>query len=196
MAVSFAVGPGPMGCGNLLGVQPWMVAADYASQSAFRDKLAGYRPDRLGLWMAGPGLSLCGRNISAHGSPWRGRLPRLPVHGTLTGAMRAVAIRHFSGLLRAFFASPERDRLAGAIFRTGARAMALHYQAVFSGLARGNEYDGRGLDRVLPSPKVADGKRYGRGWPSLRYPPSSGQTGAPIRIWCARRFPSAASYLS
>lgn len=157
MAVSLLESGQDTGCGNLLGIQPWMVAADYASQSSFRDKLASYLeiasdhgwlgpltivvwPEYIGTWLAVAETAVAA--IRAR---------------TLTGAMRALAIRHLPGLLRALFVTPERDRLAGAIFRARAQAMAQHYQAVFSGLAREYAVTMVAGSTVLPAPKVVDG---------------------------------------
>lgn len=157
MAVSLLELGQDVGCGNLLGVQPWMVAADYASQSAFRDKLAGYLKIASGYGWLGPRTIVVWPEYIGTWLAVAETAAAVTRARTLTGAMRAVAIRHFSGLLRAFFAAPERDRLAGAIFRTRARAMALHYQAVFSGLAREYAVTMVAGSTVLPSPKVADG---------------------------------------
>ncbi len=157
MAVSLLESGQDAGCGNLLGVQPWMVAADYASQSSLRDKLASYLeiasghgwlgPRTIVVWPEYIGTWLAVTETAA--AAIRAR--------TLSGAMRALALRHFPGLLRAFLVTPEQDRLAGAIFRTRAQAMAHHYQAVFSGLAREYAVTMVAGSTVLPSPEVVDG---------------------------------------
>ena len=154
------------GRGNLLGIQPWMTAADYGSQEAFHDKLAGYLkaargkgwlnartivvwPEYVGTWLVIAG--------EGHG---------VARAATLTGAMVRLALRHSVKLVRFLFSARERDRVAASLFRMQADAAASAYQAGFSRLAR--TY---GVTVVAGSTRAAltSGPRWlcrGGGWPS------------------------------
>src|SRR5688572_11169633 len=98
------------GRGNLLGLQPCLATADYASEAAFLARLKSYfdaaqqrgwlgertvvvLPEYLGTWLAATGE---GRAVLAARS--------------LSGAMRALALRHPLRFLKALRASPERDK--------------------------------------------------------------------------------------
>jgi predicted amidohydrolase len=145
------------GRGNLLGLQPCLATADYASEAAFLARLKSYfgaaqqrgwlgertvvvLPEYLGTWLAATGE---GRAVLAARS--------------LSGAMRALALRHPLRFLKALRASPERDKLAAGLFRMQADHMAGLYQGVFSQLARQYGVTVVAGSLLLPSPTVQAG---------------------------------------
>ena len=146
------------GRGNLLGVQPFMRAADYASDEAFSAKLGQYLdraaqrgwlsertivvwPEYLGTWLAvaGEGQAV----YQAH---------------SLNGAMRALALRHAWHFARGLVSAREKDRVAASLFRLKGADMARRYQAVFSALARRYSVTMVAGSILLPSPQVRDGQ--------------------------------------
>lgn len=149
---------------NLLGVQPWMTPKDYATPNMIYTRLAGYLslakrqgwltkktvvvwPEHLGTW-----LVTTGEASAIHES------------ATLSRAMRALALRHPLGLLRALLASPESGKLTAALFRMRAHTAARHYQTLFSRLARDYGVTVVAGSIVLPEPWVSAGRiKVGRG---------------------------------
>lgn len=144
--------------GNLLGVQPWLTPADYASESTLYARLSDYMeaaalrgwltprtivvwPEYLGTWLVTTGA---GRAV------YRAR--------RLTTAMLALALRHPVRLAAALPAAREKDRVAASLFRIRAPAMAQAYQALFSRLARTYGVTVVAGSTVLPEPHVRDGR--------------------------------------
>lgn len=144
--------------GNLLGVQPFMLTADYASVDAFRAKLGAYLevaahrgwlnertivvwPEYLGTWLAAAGE---GQAVIQS--------------RTLGAAMRALALRHGLRFARTLLSAREKDRVAASLFRLKGSDMARHYQAVFSSLARQYGVTVVAGSILLPSPHVHDGR--------------------------------------
>jgi hypothetical protein len=145
------------GNGNLLGIQPYMTPADYASEERFREKLGGYLrrsqeagfvgektvvvlPEYLGVW-----LVAAGERASVYTAPT-----------VADGVLRLVASKPISFLRWLPFAgSPERARRA--LFYMKAESMAAIYQQVFSQLSREHAVTIVAGSIVLPNPRVADG---------------------------------------
>lgn len=145
------------GCGNLLGVQPYLVPADYATESAFRTRLHGYLeaagqagwlnprsvvvfPEYTGTW-----LVACGENSSVFQA------------ATTSQAMRPLALRQPLAFLRCLLASTEPERVTAALFRLKAGQVAQIYQRVFAGLAAQFGVTIVAGSVLLPEPAVLDG---------------------------------------
>jgi hypothetical protein len=166
--------------GNLLGVQPFMVAADYASDEAFSAKLDSYLaaaaqkrwlnertivvwPEYLGTWLAAAGE---GQAVYQAGS--------------LNGAMLRIALGHLWPLAREMLSAREKDRIAAGLFRLKAADMARRYQAVFSGLARRYSVTMVAGSIILPSPVVKDGQVTARAGPLYNISAVFGPDGLPL----------------
>jgi predicted amidohydrolase len=152
------------GRGNLLGVQPYMTAADYAMPASFLAKLNGYVdeaarcgwinartivvfPEHIGTWLAAAG----GGETVAQAK-------------TLAAALRPLVLRNLGRFLPAFVRARERDRVAASLFRINAASMLSIYEDVFGGLARGYGVTIVAGSIVLPDPRVEDGRiRLGAG---------------------------------
>jgi predicted amidohydrolase len=152
------------GTGNLVGVQPWMHPADYATPARFHAKLAGYLrtadahgfltprtvvvfPEYLGAW-----LVVEGEKSGVYQAP------------TLAAAMRLLALSNLPGLLGPLLQAATRERLTAALFRMKASQMAALYQAVFSRLAQEFGCTLVAGSLLLPAPRVEAGRlRCGRG---------------------------------
>lgn len=146
------------GRGNLLGVQPYMTAADYAMPALFLAKLNGYLdeaarrgwlngrtivifPEHIGTWLAAAGG---GDGVS------RAK--------TLAAALRPLILRNLGRFVPAFVRARERDRVAASLFRVNAASMLSIYEEVFGGLARGYGITIVAGSMVLPDPRVEDGR--------------------------------------
>jgi len=145
--------------GNLLGIQPFMVPMDYASEERFYAKLealldvAGRRgwvgertvvvfPEYVGTWLVAAG-----------------EVPRVYRAESVDRAMRALVLRHlvsFVGALPSAFGRA-KDVVKYSLFRMQAARMAGIYHRVFSGLARKYGATIVAGSIVLPSPEVRDG---------------------------------------
>ncbi len=146
------------GRGNLLGVQPCVQAADYATAETFSARLGQYLemaaqrgwlgqrtvvvwPEYLGTWLA------------AAGEPadvYRAR--------SLGSAMQKLALRHPARFVGGLLAAGEKDRMAASLFRLKAADMAQRYQAAFSGLARQYAVTVVAGSILLPAPAVRAGQ--------------------------------------
>lgn len=146
------------GRGNLLGVQPWLQPADYASAARLQARLEGWLreaaargwlgertivvfPEHIGTWL-----------VAADES---GLVHRA---GTLGAAMPWIALRHPIAVARAWRDAGEADRLVAALFRARAAPMADAYQQVFANLARAHRVTIVAGSIVLPEPRIADGR--------------------------------------
>jgi len=145
------------GRGNLLGVQPYLTPADYASESAFLERLRGYLeaarqagwlnprsvvvfPEYTGTWL-----------VAAGGGPG------VTQAATTSQAMRPLALRQPLAFLRRLLGSTERERVTAALFRLKARQVAEIYQRAFAGLAAQFGITIVAGSVLLPEPGVRDG---------------------------------------
>lgn len=143
-------------CGrNVVGIQPYMVPADYLTGRHFYEKMrsyfekarsAGYfrgntvvlLPEYLGTW-----LVIANEKEGVANAK------------TVTGAMALIVASNPLKLLRQVFNSNgESDRMAAAIFRMKARSMADLYGSTFIRLAREYGVTINAGSIVLPGPKV------------------------------------------
>lgn len=151
--------PGDSLCGrNIVGIQPFMVPADYVSEDRFYGKMnsyfshardAGYfrsnsvvvLPEYLGTW-----LVISGEKASVAEAE------------TMTGAMSIMVLSNpLKTLWSVFQNQGEADRIAAAIFRMKSRQMAAIYTRVFSRLAKDYGVTINAGSIVLPGPVVTEG---------------------------------------
>ncbi|HSV85038.1 MAG TPA: nitrilase-related carbon-nitrogen hydrolase, partial [Levilinea sp.] len=145
------------GHGSLLGVQPFMLASDYASAQDVLDKLDGYfaaaqakgwlqaktivvLPEYLGAWLVAAG-----------------ERPGIYAAENIQAAMRSLALSHLLLFGRAYLACRESDRAAAALFHMKAGAMAQDYQFIFSRLASRYGVTVVAGSILLPQPSVVNG---------------------------------------
>lgn len=150
---------GPVGAkGNLVGIQPWMVPADYASEARFRDKMAGYfqaaraeglltersvvvLPEYLGTWLVAVGEK---REVYEA--------------DTVQEAMTVLVASNLLGFATSLKDARGQDRVKDALFRMKAPAMAATYQRVFAALADEHDVTVVAGSIVLPEPTIEDGQ--------------------------------------
>lgn len=173
------------GSGNLLGVQPHMVPADYASEERFQQKLEGYLaaahdqgllgprtivvfPEYLGVW-----LVVAGEKESVYSAPTIGKATKVLVASNLLAFLRWLPFAH----------APRRADCA--VFKMKARSMAAIYHRVFSQLARDHRVTIVAGSIFLPNPEIADGVLLAGNGPlynvSVLYTPDGRAQAPPVR---------------
>lgn len=127
--------PPRLGAANLVSIQPYVTAADYASASRLQHKLRGYLqraqsagwldekslvvlPEHIGTWLVAEGETFLVFGADGTGT-----------------AMAWAALGNLPPFLGHLVRESAADPFAAALFRSKAESMAAHYQAVFSGLA-------------------------------------------------------------
>ncbi len=145
------------GRGNLVGVQPCVVAEDYASETAFRARMAGYleAAERAG-WLNPRSVVV----FPEYTGTWLVAADEAPsvYHAASSAqAMRTLALRRPFAFLKTWLSSAENDRLTASLFRLKAAPAAGIYQRVFGGLARQFGVSIVAGSILLPEPGVQDG---------------------------------------
>jgi predicted amidohydrolase len=145
------------GRGNLLGIQPYMLAADYASEETFFGKIDGYLgaasqkgwlnpctvavlPEYLGTW-----LVVLGEKAQAYQAK------------TINQAMRSIVLHNLLPFIQELFSARDGNKVNASIFRIKAAQMAQAYQAAFSKLAAKYGVTIVGGSILLPSPSIQEG---------------------------------------
>jgi predicted amidohydrolase len=145
------------GRGNLLGIQPYMLAADYASEETFFGKIEGYLeaasqkgwlnprtitvlPEYLGTW-----LVVLGEKPQAYQAK------------TINQAIRPIVLRNLLPFLRELWSAHEDNKVDASVLRMKAVQMAQAYQTVFSKLAAKYGVTIVGGSILLPSPSIQEG---------------------------------------
>ena len=145
------------GRGNLLGVQPYLLPADYASQTAYFDRLDAYLAEAARLGWIGPLTVAVFPEYCAAWLVTAGESARVYWADTILKASAAIAVRHLPGFVRALWTSREADRVTAALFRLKAAAAARTYTIVFSELARKYAITIAAGSLILPAPRVENG---------------------------------------
>jgi len=144
--------------GNLLGVQPFMEPADYASAETFAAKIGGYLDVAFGQgWLSEETIVVFPEYIGT----WlvvAGEQARVHQAETVAAAMQALVLSHPLPFLKVLPSARAEDRVKYSLFRMKAARMAEIYQHVFSGLARKYAVTLVAGSIVLPSPEVRDGQ--------------------------------------
>jgi len=146
------------GHANLISIQPYMTAADYADADRFAHKLRGYLlaaknagwlgartlvvfPEHIGTWLVAEGESFLVFESS--------RTDR---------ALLWAALGNLPGFIQNLWGESAPDPFAAALFRSKSAAMAAQYQQVFSALAQEFGVTLVAGSVVLPDPGVRDNR--------------------------------------
>jgi predicted amidohydrolase len=144
--------------GNLIGIQPYVIAEDFATAAKLTDKLGTYfdeaaakgwlssktivvLPEYLGLWL-----------VAAD------EKTTLYQKETLESAMKSVVFRNPFSFLKAYLGATGSDKMKNALFRMRAVKMAEAYHEVFSTLAKKYGVYVVAGSTVLPDPSIQGGK--------------------------------------
>jgi predicted amidohydrolase len=148
------------GKGNVIGVNPYMVAADYASKQHLLNKLDGYMqaaklkgwlnpltivvfPEYIGTWLVVEGEKSSVREAT-----------------DITRAMSIFVGSNFFSYIRDWFTAPDEasDKLKHSVFSSKGFSMARIYQEVFSELSKKYGVTIIGGSILLPNPIIEQGK--------------------------------------
>ncbi len=141
--------------GNLVGIQPYMVPADYATEERFYQKLKKYfvyaqhnhlltpttvvvLPEHIGTWLVAAGEK---RQVFTAKE--------------VNGALRLAATANLFSFLPAYAGARAADRSKAALFLMKAEQMAAIYSRVFKRLAKEFEVTIAAGSVFLPGPEVA-----------------------------------------
>jgi len=141
----------------LVGVQPWLGQGDYHSAAALHERLSGYLAEIRDEIDAAPGSIIV---FPEHVGTWlvAAGAPRSAFTAeTTAAAMTALVAANPLRFAAAWLGSHEDDRMAAAVFRMRAAAMARDYQAVFSALAADYGVTIAAGSIVLSEPRVENG---------------------------------------
>lgn len=144
--------------GNIVAIQPYMLATDYLSEGAFSLKVEGYLraaaergwlgertlvalPEYLGTW-----LVALGEDSRVHRA------------GTVEEAVRGIVRAHPLAFARHWAAASAPDRARHAVFALKAEVMAAVYQRTFSTLARTYGVTIVAGSILLPAPRLEGGR--------------------------------------
>ncbi len=146
------------GKGNLLGIQPWMTAQDYANAATLNAKLSGYLqsarehgwlsaktvvvfPEYIGTW-----LIAANEKKSVYSAP------------QADAAMQTVALTHWPEFIYRLATAPAvADKAKWALFTLKSQAAAQAYEQVFGGLAQHYGITIVAGSIVLPQPELING---------------------------------------
>lgn len=146
------------GLGNLVGIQAWMVTADYRSKVSLEGKLRRYLEAASALeWLNAKSIVVFPEYIGT----WlvaAGEAPEVYQAEDIGGAMRILVRKHPLSFLRGLIYARGKDRVKDALFRMKAIQMSQMYDGLFSSLARDFGVTIVAGSIVLPSPWVEGGQ--------------------------------------
>ena len=146
------------GRGNILGIEPFISAADYASARAMQSRLDGYISEAKGRGWLGEKTIIV---LPEYFGTWlvlADEPKSIFQTDRLAVAEQRLVTHHIFGFLRQLFNTKEKGKLEAAVFRLKADVMAKAYDSVLSNTARRHRVTIVGGSTVLPQPEVRDGK--------------------------------------
>jgi hypothetical protein len=144
------------GKGNVVGINPYMIPIDYASEQHFYAKLDGYlQAAKLAGWLSaktvvvfpeyiGSWLVVEGEKISIYKSE------------TINKALTTLVSSNFFSYMRSWFTSPDevKDKIKYSVFASKGETIARIYRKVFSDLAKKYQVTIIGGSVLLPNPDI------------------------------------------
>src|SRR5271157_2007094 len=144
------------GRGNLLGIEPYITAADYASAQALQSKVDGYMSEAKGRgWLNEKTIIL----LPEYFGTWlvlADEPESVFQTDKLAVAEQRLVLRHIFGFLWQLLTTKEKGKLEAAVFRLKAQVMAKTYDTVLSNIAKKYGVIVIGGSTVLPAPQVRD----------------------------------------
>ena len=147
-----------LGKGNLLGIQPYLIPSDYATEARFGAKLEAHLAAARERGLIGPRTVVVFPEFLGTWLVMAGEKRAAMEAKTTKKAMTLVVLSNLPAFLSAYAKTEARDRVTAAIFRMKAQEMARIYQDVFSRLAKEYGVTIVAGSIVLPSPRVEQGK--------------------------------------
>lgn len=179
------------GLGNIVGIEPWIKPADYASQTALTGKLDGYLaeaknrgllrentvvvlPEYIGTWL-----------VAANEHPYVYKAPNLKA------AMAVIILTHPVDFTKAYLQSNERDRITAAIFRMKSAVMLEAYRNTFFMLSIKYGVPIIAGSIVLPRAEASTGRLRARGGPLNNISVMYNSDGSLYPALVEKRYPTA-----
>ncbi len=143
--------------GNLLGIQPYLVTADYATEARFYQKLDGYLAAAREKGLIGPKTVVVFPEFLGTWLVVASEKRAVYEANTIKEAATLIALSNFPYFATAYLHAHAQDRMTEALFHMKARKMADIYDRVFSQLAKDYGVTIVAGSILLPSPQVKDG---------------------------------------
>lgn len=145
--------------GNLLGIQPWMVPADYANAATLEAKLSGYlQAAKDKAWLSAKTVAIFPEYIGTWLIAAGEKQSIYTAHESLT-AMTTLALSHITSFGYRLLTAPNvGDKAKWALFTVKAERAAEDYQTVFGALAKRFGIHLVAGSIVLPEPELIDGR--------------------------------------
>ncbi len=148
----------PLDRGQLVGIQPVLTPADYATEAKYRQKLDSYFRDAQSKGWLGPRSVVV---LPEYVGTWlvaANEWDSVYTRGSIESAMALVIVHHFPEFLRAYSVSHGSERIRSAAFRMKAVETAGIYDRVFSSLASTYGVTVVPGSVVLPAPEIKGGR--------------------------------------
>ena len=145
------------GNGNLLGIQPYMLTADYATEARFYQKLDGYLAAAREKGLIGPKTVVVFPEFLGAWLVVAGEKQAVYEAKTVKEAATLIALSNLPSFATSYLHAHAQDKMTEALFLMKAQEMADRYHRVFSRLAEDYGVTIVAGSILLPSPQVKDG---------------------------------------
>jgi Carbon-nitrogen hydrolase len=146
------------GKGNVVGINPYMIPIDYASEQHFYAKLDGYlQAAKMEGWLSAKTVVVFPEYIGT----WlvvEGEKNSIYKSETINKALTTLVSSNFFSYMRAWFTSPDevKDKIKYSVFASKGETIARIYRKVFSDLAKKYQVTIIGGSVLLPNPYISD----------------------------------------
>jgi Carbon-nitrogen hydrolase len=146
------------GKGNVVGINPFMIPIDYASEQHFYAKLDGYlQAAKLAGWLSDKTVVVFPEYIGT----WlvvEGEKNSIYTSETINKALTTLVSSNFFSYMRAWFTSPDevKDKIKYSVFASKGETIARIYRKVFSELAKKYQVTIIGGTVLLPNPHISE----------------------------------------
>ncbi len=144
------------GKGNVVGINPYMIPIDYASEQHFYAKLDGYlQAAKMAGWLSAKTVVVFPEYIGS----WlvvEGEKNSIYKSETINKALTTLVSSNFFSYMRAWFTSPDevKDKIKYSVFASKGETIARIYRKVFSDLAKKYQLTIIGGSVLLPNPDI------------------------------------------
>lgn len=144
------------GKGNIVGINPYMIPIDYASEQHFYAKLDGYlQAAKVAGWLSEKTVVVFPEYIGA----WlvvEGEKNSIYKSNNINNALTTFVSANFFSYMRAWFTAPDEvlDKIKYGVFASKGETIARIYRKVFSELAKKYEVTIIGGSVLLPNPDI------------------------------------------
>ncbi len=178
------------GRGNIVGIEPYISAADYMSAQTLLSKLDGYMSEaKQGGWLNKKTIVLLPETLGtwlvlANEPESVFRTDKLAV------AEQRLVLHHIFSFLLQFIVAKEKGRMEAAVFRLKAKVMADSYNELLSTIAKNYGVTVVGGSTFLPAPQILDGKLVAGEGPLFSVTPVYGPDGRAYSDLVLKAYPT------